>query len=84
MQRRIDNTRRGSVWIERIVWNMAAAAALAVMIVVLLYSLEWLDEIDTQARDDRATLEPSAGLEEDREIEVQPTRVARLARPSDE
>ena len=49
MERRIEGRRVARVWLERIVWNSAAAAALALMIMVLLYSLEWLDRIDPQA-----------------------------------
>ena len=45
MQRRIEADDRAALWIERIVWNAAAAAALAVMILVLLGSLRWLDQV---------------------------------------
>ena len=45
MQRRIEVHSRAALWIERLVWNAAAAAALAVMILVLLGSLRWLDEL---------------------------------------
>ena len=45
MQRRIEADHRAALWFERIVWNAAAAAALAVMILVLLGSLQWLDEV---------------------------------------
>ena len=59
MQRSIDQRRLGRVWLERIVWNTAAAAALAVMIVVLLCSLQWLDQVDPQAARVRAAVEGS-------------------------
>jgi len=45
MQRRIEARSRATLWIERLVWNAAATAALAVMILVLLGSLRWLDEV---------------------------------------
>ena len=45
MQRRIEASDRAALWLERIVWNAAAAAALAVMVLVLLGSLRWLDEV---------------------------------------
>ena len=45
MQRRIEAEDRAALWLERIVWNAAAAAALAVMVLVLLGSLQWLDEV---------------------------------------
>ena len=44
-QRRIEADTRAALWIERIVWNAAAAAALAIMILVLLGSLRWLDQL---------------------------------------
>lgn len=49
MQRRIEASHRAALWMERIVWNAAAAAALALMILVLLGSLRWLDEIAPSA-----------------------------------
>ncbi|MGB0618877.1 MAG: hypothetical protein ACPGVZ_05340 [Myxococcota bacterium] len=45
MQQSIEANDRAALWIERIVWNAAAAAALAVMILVLLGSLRWLDQL---------------------------------------
>ncbi len=45
MQRRIGSKTRGEFIIEQIVWNAAAGAALAVMVLVLLCSLQWLDQI---------------------------------------
>ncbi len=45
MQRRMEANDRAALWMERIVWNAAAGAALAVMILVLLGSLRWLDEV---------------------------------------
>lgn len=45
MQRKIGANSRTGLWIERIVWNAAAAAVLAVMILVLLGSLRWLDQV---------------------------------------
>ncbi|MBK7952379.1 MAG: hypothetical protein IPK00_27410 [Deltaproteobacteria bacterium] len=35
----------GNLLLERLAWNAAAVAALAVMILVLLGSLEWLDRL---------------------------------------
>jgi hypothetical protein len=45
MQRKIGSKTRGEFIVEQIVWNAAAGAALAVMILVLLCSLQWLDQI---------------------------------------
>ncbi len=45
MARKIKPRTRGELFIERIVWNAAAGAALAVMVLLLLVSLHWLDQI---------------------------------------
>lgn len=45
MQRNIEAGNRTALFFERLVWNAAAAAALAVMILVLLGALRWLDEV---------------------------------------
>ena len=49
MQRRFENRTRGELFVERVieyvVWNAAAGAALAVMVLVLLFSLQWLDRV---------------------------------------
>ena len=74
MQRKIDGRDLRRLWVERIVWNMAAAAALAMMVALLLFSLQWLDEIDTSVGRDR----DSIGL--DREPDTQPPRIARAER----
>lgn len=50
MQRRLDRQDRVALIIERVVWHAAAGAALAVMILVLLGSLRWLDEIAPRPR----------------------------------
>jgi len=44
MQRRIEAKTRGELFVERVVWNAAAGAALAVMVLLLLCSLQWLDQ----------------------------------------
>ncbi len=43
MQRKIETKTRGELFVEHVVWNAAAGAALAVMVLVLLCSLQWLD-----------------------------------------
>ena len=48
MQRRIDIGQRESLWLERLAWNAAAGAAVAVMILVLLGSLRLLDAVEDQ------------------------------------
>jgi len=50
MQRRFDRDDRVALIIERIVWHAAAGAALAVMVLVLLGSIRWLDEIAPRPR----------------------------------
>ena len=74
MQRRNDGNGLQRVWVDRIVWNIAAVAMLTTMIAILLCSLQWLDDIDREAPRDRA------GVEFDRESEVRPARIARADR----
>ena len=50
MQRRFDSDDRVALLIERIVWHAAAGAALAVMILVLLGGVRWLDEVAPRPR----------------------------------
>lgn len=69
MQRRSEERRFANVWLERIVWNVAAATALAVMIVVLLGSLRWLDEIAPKVDWERAVPQERAAKGADRESE---------------
>ena len=35
-------------WLERLAWNAAATAVLAVLILLLLASLEWLDQLSAR------------------------------------
>ncbi|MAG30177.1 MAG: hypothetical protein CL908_04685 [Deltaproteobacteria bacterium] len=55
MQRRIDRNRRSALWLERVVWNAAAGAALAIMVLVLLGSLQWLDRVAPRSDAERGT-----------------------------
>jgi len=60
MQRRIATKTRVELVIEHVVWNVAAGAALAVMILVLLCSLQWLDQVAPQnTADARAPKSPA-------------------------
>ena len=43
MAQRNEAATRSNAWLERIAWHAAALAALGVMLLVLLGSLEWLD-----------------------------------------
>ncbi len=45
MEQRYEANRRTGLWLERLVWNTAAGAVLAVMILLLLGSLRLLDAI---------------------------------------
>ena len=45
MEQRYEANRQTGLWLERLVWNMAAGAVLAVMILLLLGSLRALDAI---------------------------------------
>jgi hypothetical protein len=54
MQRKIETKTRVELVIEHVVWNVAAGAALAVMILVLLCSLQWLDQVAARNTADAA------------------------------
>lgn len=45
MKQKINARSEAGLWMERIVWNAAAGAVLASMILVLLGSLRWLDAV---------------------------------------
>ena len=72
MQRKIETKTRGALVIEHLAWNAAAGAALAVMILVLLWSLQWLDLIDPRGA---SRVAPGATLE------APATEVATVDRP---
>lgn len=81
MQRRIENRTRGELFAERVieyvVWNAAAGAVLAVMVLVLLFSLQWLDRV--------APVAPAAEVQVARPLTntgEQTTEVAAVNRPS--
>jgi hypothetical protein len=82
MQRRIENRTRGELTVERVAervieyvaWNAAAGAALAVMVLVLLFSLQWLDQVAPAAPAEIARSRTNAG--------EQTTEVAAVNRPS--
>ncbi len=84
MQQKAVIKGRTNLWIERIVWNLAAAAALTMMIALLLCTLRWLDRIDPERQYSLNALEQNA---ENRDaesvalgIESEPTRIAGLQR----
>ena len=58
MQRRNDGPERAELWLERLVWNAAAGAALAVMIFVLLASFRLLDAVEREVEHE-ATAAPA-------------------------
>jgi hypothetical protein len=59
MQRKIETKTRGELLVEHVVWNAAAGAALAVMVLVLLCSLQWLDRIAPPGASDIAPAKPT-------------------------
>ena len=62
MQQRLSTQDRFTLMLERLVWNAAAGAALAVMILVLLGSLRWLDAVaPSPAVPPAAVAAPAAG-----------------------
>lgn len=61
MEQRYEANRQTGLWLERLAWNMAAGAALAVMILLLLGSMRWLDAISAdEAIGSEVTAAPSA------------------------
>ncbi len=66
-----DRTLRPSeLWLERLAWNAAAGAALAVLILLLLGSLAWLDHL--APRSDVRAPEVSTGPATDAASEAAP------------
>jgi hypothetical protein len=55
MQRKIETKSRAELFVEQVVWNAAAGAALAVMILLLLCSLQWLDQVAPRTAADATT-----------------------------
>ena len=82
MQRKNHQRRLGRVWLEHIVWNAAAAAVLALMLVVLLSALQWLDQVDPQALRPRAELEDRTALDLGAPQAIRPSQLARVNSPS--
>jgi len=58
MQRKFESKTRGELFVERVVWNAAAGAALAVMVLLLLFTLQWLDRISPHVAVGRSLGEP--------------------------
>ena len=83
MQRRIENRTRGELFAERVieyvVWNAAAGAALAVLVLVLLFSLQWLDRVAPVAPAAEVQVQVARPLTNTGE---QTTEVAAVHRPS--
>ena len=87
MSQESNANRLAALWLERIAWNAAAGAVLAVMILVLLGSLEWLDALAPRpsAPPSVSAEPPSARAQiarESAEPSAQPAAVARVHRPS--
>jgi hypothetical protein len=82
MQNRIEANARAALWIERIVWNAAAGAALAVMILVLLGSLRWLDRFAPRIENDPPSISAGVPVQRAPLVVDPPTAVAGVNRPS--
>ena len=83
MQRRIEAHSRAALLIERVVWNAAAAAVLAVMLLVLLGTLRWLDQVSPasiNAAGDRPAV--SAGIGDDANNTAETAEATDVNRPS--
>jgi hypothetical protein len=88
MSRQSNANRQAALWLERIAWNAAAGAVLAVMILVLLGSLEWLDTLTPHATTKTPAVSaeaPSAPAQIAREPaapSARPPALGGVARPS--
>ena len=80
MQRKFEGKTRGELLFEHVVWNAAAGAALSVMVLILLCSLQWMDQLSGPV-----LAEPEARPQLARpviEVEDPNTEVAALTGPS--
>ncbi len=90
MQRKFESKTRGQLFVEQIVWNAAAGAALAVMVLVLLCSMHWLDRISPQASSDpwidgnRLEVVRPAVASDRNTIDTTHTRAGGIERPATE
>ena len=82
MQRKFETKTRGELFVERVVWNAAAGAALAVMVLVLLCSLRWLDQISPQPTSERSLEAPAQVARPAVSADLQSAEVAAVNRPS--
>lgn len=82
MPRRIEANNRTALWIERIAWNAAAGAVLAVMILILLGSLRWLDQLAPRVVNEPSAVSDDARLRAAVSGADQPADVAQVNRPS--
>jgi hypothetical protein len=82
MPQRIEPNSRTTLWIERIVWNAAAGAALAVMILVLLGSLRWLDQVAPHSLSEPPAVSGQRPPRASSSGADRPSEVARVNRPS--
>ena len=82
MQRKYEAKTRSERLIEHVVWNAAAGAALAVMLLLLLGTLRWLDQVAPQGVTEVGSGPPTQLA---RPLEVpgdRPTEVVAVNRPS--
>lgn len=75
MDPRYEANRQTGLWLERLVWNAAAGAVLAVMVLLLLESLRWLDQITPEEAKTQAEIVVVAPAD-------RATEVAEFNRPS--
>ena len=82
MRRSIDANDQGTLWLERLVWNAAAGAAVAVMILILLGSQRCMDRITPQAARELAPSSPAQLVRSLTHVRDRSTKVAGENRPS--
>lgn len=82
MRRKYETKTRGELFVERVAWNAAAGAALAVMVLLLLFSLRWLDQIAPRSVTNAASATPVQLARPLANAEDPAREVAALNRPS--
>ena len=82
MQRKSEAKTRAELFVDHVVWNAVAGAALAVMVLLLLCSLQWLDRIAPSPVAGNAAVGASAEFTQTNGNDRKPREVAAVNRPS--
>ncbi len=82
MQSRFEAKTRAERFFEHVVWNAAAGAVLAVMVLILLGGLRWLDQIAPQGATEVVPATPTQIARPLDDPSDRPTGVIAVNRPS--